>query len=246
MKGTLPCILILLCGSLLSFANACERTLRVGINELYWPPFILYEDGEFSGMEIDAINLVFKEAKICAEFVIYPNSSRMLAEIKEGRVDVLVAATETADRKKYAYFSAPYRVETMSVYAHKSVSETQFDIQALARKGMIFGINSGSYYGEMISQLKKRKMLKYINLPNAKKRFSLLDANRVDFVLEDVLSGNYMVSDNQYPNVVNTGVSVSVVPVSYILSRKTVGLEILSDINSSIEKNTSEILDVFR
>ncbi|WP_172449474.1 substrate-binding periplasmic protein [Bowmanella denitrificans] len=218
----------------------------MGINELYWPPFILYEDGEFSGMEIDAINLVFKEAKICAEFVIYPNSSRMLAEIKEGRVDVLVAATETADRKKYAYFSAPYRVEIMSVYAHKSVSETQFDIQALARKGMIFGINSGSYYGEMISQLKKRKMLKYINLPNAKKRFSLLDANRVDFVLEDVLSGNYMVSDNQYPNVVNTGVSVSVVPVSYILSRKTVGLEILSDINSSIEKNASEILDVFR
>nr|WP_269814652.1 transporter substrate-binding domain-containing protein [Bowmanella yangjiangensis] len=234
-----------MCGSLFSFANACERTLRVGINELYWPPYIIHKNGVFSGMEVEAMSLLFEGSGMCSEFIVYPNSSRMLAEIKDGRVDMLFAATETEERKEYAHFSVPYRLEIMSLYMHGSMSYNEFDVKEFARKGMVFGINSGSYYGEFISDLKKRKLLKYVNLPNARKRFELLNMKRIDFVLEDRLAGNYMISDNQYNNVVNTGVVIQSIPVRYMLSKKTVDQHVLNTINYSIQKKRRDILKVF-
>jgi len=50
--------------------------------------------------------------------VLLPTSSRAFEELKEGRIDVIFAASKTSARADFAYFSDAYRDEVVRLYKY--------------------------------------------------------------------------------------------------------------------------------
>ncbi|RXF03283.1 transporter substrate-binding domain-containing protein [Pseudoalteromonas sp. PS5] len=238
--------------SLLLFCSAfeviatCSKTLRVGLNEIYWPPYIEHQDNTLSGLEISALNTIFTRPAYCLKYIIYPSSARMFAEIQAGNIDLLVAATQTPDRVKYAHFTTAYRQETMALFQLKENPRTDMHIESLLLTDNTFAINNGSYYGDTFATLtQNHNNEQVIRLPNATRRFDLLRIGRVDYAIEDKLAGNHLIRSSSYTGIVYANVDAFSTPVRYMLSKKTITSDELSTINQLINAKQAELHALF-
>lgn len=109
-------VLVSLCCWLAGTAHACAKPLHVGM--MTWPPYFYANDkGEAVGADIEIIQAVFKEAKCALQIDAETPSQRRNVMFMEGKLDMLVAGTDTAQRRGYAWFSKAYRNETISLFA---------------------------------------------------------------------------------------------------------------------------------
>ncbi|AXQ98349.1 substrate-binding periplasmic protein [Pseudoalteromonas piscicida] len=247
MKHTKSLLLSLLIVFLAFEASAkCSKTLRIGINETLWPPYLSRKEGNVFGLEINALNTLFKNSSYCLKYVFYPTSARMLAELKAGKVDVLMAATKTATRAKFAYFTKPYRQEVMALFQHKDKPKIGGEVESLIIAGNTFALNAGSYYGiafeKLIQDFYNDQL---VHLPNAARRFKMLSKKRVDYVVEDKLAGEYFIQTKEYTDVIYSGTDANKTPVSYMLSKVSLTTADLESINQLIEAHKSELSDLF-
>ncbi|PHI35510.1 amino acid ABC transporter substrate-binding protein [Pseudoalteromonas sp. GCY] len=224
----------------------CSKTLRVGMNETLWPPYISRKEGNVSGLEINALNTLFRDSPYCLKYVFYPTSARMLAELKAGKVDLLVAATKTATRAKFAYFTTPYRQEVMALFQHKDKPKIGGEVESLILAGNTFALNAGSYYGiafeKLIQDFYNDQL---VHLPNAARRFKMLSKQRVDYVVEDKLAGEHFIQTKEYTDVIYSGIDANKTPVSYMLSKVSLTIVDLENINQLIELHQSELSNLF-
>lgn len=224
----------------------CSKTLRVGMNETLWPPYISRKEGNVSGLEINALNTLFRDSPYCLKYVFYPTSARMLAELKAGKVDLLVAATKTATRAKFAYFTTPYRQEVMALFQHKDKPKIGGEVESLILAGNTFALNAGSYYGiafeKLIQDFYNDQL---VHLPNAARRFKMLSKQRVDYVVEDKLAGEHFIQTKEYTDVIYSGIDANKTPVSYMLSKVSLTTLDLENINQLIELHQSELSNLF-
>lgn len=224
----------------------CSKTLRVGMNETLWPPYISRKEGNVSGLEINALNTLFRDSPYCLKYVFYPTSARMLAELKAGKVDLLVAATKTATRAKFAYFTTPYRQEVMALFQHKDKPKIGGEVESLILAGNTFALNAGSYYGiafeKLIQDFYNDQL---VHLPNAARRFKMLSKQRVDYVFEDKLAGEHFIQTKEYTDVIYSGIDANKTPVSYMLSKVSLTIVDLENINQLIELHQSELSNLF-
>ncbi|MBR9814001.1 amino acid ABC transporter substrate-binding protein [bacterium] len=132
-------------------AAPCE--LNVG-----WDPWEPYSfetvGGELAGMDIELVRAIADEARCTLRFK-QGKWRDLLAALRVGQVDVLMAATALDDRREYAYFSEPYRSELFvqlvrssdaEAYAGKTVGE-------LAKAGKTIGLTDGYFYGDQVHEL---------------------------------------------------------------------------------------------
>ncbi|USE68779.1 amino acid ABC transporter substrate-binding protein [Pseudoalteromonas maricaloris] len=224
----------------------CDKTLRVGMNETQWPPYISRSGGNVSGIEINALNTLFNDSSYCLKYVFYPTSSRMLTELKTGKVDLVVAATKTATRAKFAHFTTPYRQEVMALFQHKDKPKIGGEVESLILAGNTFALNAGSYYGmafeKLIQDLYNDQL---VHLPNAARRFKMLSKQRVDYVVEDKLAGEHFIQTKEYTDVIYSGIDANKTPVSYMLSKVSLTTEDLENINRLIDLHQSELSNLF-
>jgi polar amino acid transport system substrate-binding protein len=224
----------------------CSKTLLIGMNETMWPPYISRKEGNVSGLEINALNTLFNDSSYCLEYVFYPTSARMLAELKVGKVDVLMAATKTASRAKFAYFTTPYRQEVMALFQHKEKPKIGGEVESLILAGNTFALNAGSYYGiafeKLIQDFYNDQL---VHLPNAARRFKMLGKQRVDYVVEDKLAGEHFIQAKEYTDVIYSGIEANRTPVSYMLSKVSLTTVDLENINRLIELHQSELNNLF-
>ncbi|PAY02539.1 amino acid ABC transporter substrate-binding protein [Pseudoalteromonas sp. HM-SA03] len=224
----------------------CDKTLRIGMNETQWLPYISRDGGNVSGLEINALNILFNDSSYCLEYVFYPTSARMLAELKAGKVDVLMAATKTASRARFAYFTTPYRQEVMALFQHKDKPKIGGEVESLILAGNTFALNAGSYYGMAFEKLIQDFYNdQLVHLPNAARRFKMLSKQRVDYVVEDKLAGEYFIQSREYTDIIYSGTDANKTPVSYMLSKASLTTVDLENINQLIELRQSELSNLF-
>ncbi|TMP35111.1 amino acid ABC transporter substrate-binding protein, partial [Pseudoalteromonas citrea] len=82
-------------------------------------------------------------------------------------------------------------------------------------------------------------------LPNAARRFKMLRKQRVDYVVEDKLAGEYFIQTKKYTDVIYSGVDANKTPVSYMLSKVSLTTLDLENINRLIELHQSELSNLF-
>ncbi|WP_369675498.1 transporter substrate-binding domain-containing protein, partial [Enterococcus faecium] len=116
-------------------------------------PFVVINNNNFSGIDIEITRQVLDEAGFCAEFIALPSSIRGLAELEKGNVDVLPAASFNKQIAQYSHFSLAYRQERMRLFWYEDSELSGLDLASLMSIKKTFVINSGGYYGEEFEQL---------------------------------------------------------------------------------------------
>ncbi|WP_404343502.1 substrate-binding periplasmic protein [Pseudoalteromonas mariniglutinosa] len=223
-------------------STACERTLKVGISQV-WPPYIIDYKSHFIGIDIEIVEHLLTKAGFCSEFIRLPSSKRAFVELERGHVDLLPAASFTEQRARFSYFSEPYRNEVMRLFWYPNSALLEQGLAGILANQQIIVVNSGSYYGEEFAKLRNNNDYSdlIVTVPSLRQRLNMLLTKRVDFFIDDELAGLYLVHNqdikgvNVHPFVVNDN------PVHFMLSKKSMTHDDVNAINIAIINNTQAI-----
>lgn len=140
-------------GASTGFAADRQQTLSGGWDT--FPPysFIQNDSGipRWSGLDVELLHEIANRAGqvVVAGKVAWP---QLVDGIRTGQYDIAAQATETPERKKIAYFSIPYRSETMVLILpsmHSSrldVSDISELIQSFKNSGFRLGVTRGAAF----------------------------------------------------------------------------------------------------
>lgn len=111
-------------------------------------------------LELDMLAEVMKIAG-CEYSNIPMTYKRVQHEIEHGRIDGTVAASITPARRKYAWFTVPYRQEIMAMFMFKSMIPTLEikDITELKNYEFHIGAGIGTWHGEKFETLVQSNQL---------------------------------------------------------------------------------------
>ncbi|MBU77509.1 MAG: hypothetical protein CMK63_10985 [Pseudoalteromonadaceae bacterium] len=226
-------------------AFSCDKTLKVGISQ-QWAPYTFTQNGKLTGIDIDVVNLVLKEAGFCAKYVIMPSSKRGFAELKHGNVDLLPAASYSKERDVFSYFSEPYRLEVMRLFWYPKPFLEKLDLQGLLEQQQIILSNSGSYYGPEFSHFSTVEKYKsqLITVPSLRQRVAMLSAKRVDFFIDDELAGLYLIQNNQHSGIALHPYIIHNNDVYLMLSKVTLDANERAAISQAIVSNKQAIKEI--
>ncbi len=213
---------------------ACEAMLKVG-GDLEWPPYAYIQHMEVQGEDVQLARTVFDKANYCLTFIDMPSVDRGIEELHEGDLDVLMAASFNEARGKKAWFSSPYRQETVILFSHTQSQITGKTIQDLFQRGASFAVNSGSFAGDAFGILQREYAQQIIYLSSTAQRLLMLNSARIDFVVEDQFAGLHIAKENQLLNIKATEHIVYQDPIHFMLSRKRFDQQRVSQINRIIE-----------
>ncbi|MCG2583170.1 ABC transporter substrate-binding protein [Massilia sp. TS11] len=92
----------------------CDKTLRVASSD--YPPYI-YKDasGKWAGLDVELMQAIFKEADCSYRFAPLVAPKRMVEMVSSGQTDIMLAASDAAERRRANVFGPVYRYETVSL-----------------------------------------------------------------------------------------------------------------------------------
>ncbi|TJZ67135.1 substrate-binding periplasmic protein [Chitiniphilus eburneus] len=169
---------------------ACSKPLSVAVED--WPPYSqLNTLGKPSGLDIELMEAIFKEAGCTLVFrEDIPRQRRHLMH-KEGQLDVLFAASPTPERRRFSWFTIAYRSETIGLFARSEEATRFASIRSfdnlLSGRISLLAPNSGWYgddYARYLPDLKASGQLQHFETFDQGIR--MLKARRADLILGDV------------------------------------------------------------
>ncbi|MFP3426452.1 transporter substrate-binding domain-containing protein [Pseudoalteromonas sp. SIMBA_162] len=230
----------------LSFGSgACEKRFFVASHDTYWPPYVVNVDGHAQGKEVTALWLIFAGSPYCVQVEFLPNTERAFVEQTKGRMDLGWAASFTEKRAEHVYFSDSYRNEVMWLYQHKNKQYNVKNLQDALEQGYTVAAHVGSYYGEQFEHLKNIYPKQIIFTGAAKTRFALLAKQRIDFIIEDQLVGEYFVSQSNNIKQVNTTTYVNKGSIHLMLSKNTSTMQDVIEVNKLIQSRKAQLAELF-
>ena len=121
-----------------------------------WAP-LQYVDasGKLTGVQIELVRAVSEAAGCKIEFIKLP-WNQIVKRIESGELDFTANATEDEVRKKFAYFSIPYRRDTFSFWVRKE-NKKLFDkasVKEIMQTGVKLGLVSNQLYSQDIENWK--------------------------------------------------------------------------------------------
>jgi polar amino acid transport system substrate-binding protein len=140
---------------LLYMGQANSKELSVGW-ELWYPYQYYNKERQLVGLDIESFNAIMAEANLAYTTAEIPWKTH-LHYLKTGKMDMAMGASLSSEREKYAYFTQPYRHETVRLFVKKGLSSSiKLDsLSDLIGSKYILGVESGYYYGELYQELIK-------------------------------------------------------------------------------------------
>ncbi len=230
--------LLVLLVTLMCSALVKAEKLSVGW-ELWYPYQYHNKKLQLVGLDIESFQAIMDQAKLDYNLAEIPWKTH-LHYLKVGKVDMAMGASWTQERASYAYFSKPYRKETVKLYVKKGqAKQIQLSQLAdLAGSSYMLGVESGYYYGDSYQQL--------IQLPEFRSNISeVIDLEQNVKLLMDGHLDGFLVDPNTMQSFIKKyrfeGVfeqhplEIYSADVSIMLSKKTTDLALLEKINQAIK-----------
>ena len=221
---------------------ACDNqnTLSVGIGT-EWAPYLIFKEGRVDGIDADITRTILSGAGFCAKFVKMPSYKRSLIQFEKGIIDVIPAASFSESRQKIARFSLPYRHERMRLFTKKPIIHTT--LRELFAAKYSFSVNPGAYYGDKFEQLKNLPDNRpYIfEVKSVSQRLKLLQLDRVDYILEDELAGQYYVEKHKFDDIQMHPYIVNNDAIYLMLNDLTLSNQDIERINKAILHHQREV-----
>jgi len=207
-----------------------------------WPPFqyVDIKTGEPTGFDIELISAIFNKMLCKPKFIVIHWDAHLL-RLKDGSLDFAQGASYSAEREEYAYFSEPYRSETVNLYVLKGRSN-KYKFKSLADiKGSSFrlGVTSGYYYGREYSELIKNPMFKkHVNETNVDLAHSkMLVLDRIDgFLMDNIAAHKIITAKNLWDKIEIHPMKVYSCGIHVMFSKKSVQHEIVEAFNNELSQ----------
>ena len=218
---------------------ACE--FIIGWEE--WPPYQYEENDQILGIDIDITRAVIN-AENCKATFKKMTWQRQLNSIKSGKIDLGAAASKTADREEFAYFTEKYRDETMSLFLRKGLKDMQIkDLKELEKMvisghfklGIVRGYHYGAEFGELLKNKTFKKNIQEVD--NIKQNIIKCTSKRIDGFLGDKFGVTSMIlKDKLGDKIVISDFDVNSDGVFFMLSKKSATPQKIKKLESGLRK----------
>ncbi|WP_165495695.1 substrate-binding periplasmic protein [Marinobacter halodurans] len=190
---------------LLAATSHAECRLRVGWDD--WPPYIVYENGQFRGLEYDRL-ISTADAAGCKIVMLHVPWARALKMLENQSLDLLYGAGYSEERAAFAKYSVPYRQEQFVLMTlddtpstTRSVSLEKW-IQSAPDDGVRhLGLFRGDFYGKKMERVleNNQSAVKPIQLGSNEQMVEMLARGRLDgFIIEDGVA-QMLIKNSDYP-----------------------------------------------
>jgi len=176
--------LFVLCAA--SSALCAECNLSLGWEP--WEPYQYKERETLTGLDVELVSAIFERTGCTLTFVEAP-WARLLTLVEHGKVALAMGASHNQEREAYAYFSQPYRSESMRLFMRKGEA-VNFPFQTLAefaKTPFKLGIIRGYYYGEVFKELMNSADFKkqVLEADDEEENYTKLLKKRIDGFVSD-------------------------------------------------------------
>ena len=225
------------CITILFVVHVKAKDLSVGW-ELWYPYQYHNKSRQLVGLDIDSFNAIMAEAKLTFTTAEIPWKTH-LHFIKTGKMDLAMGASWSEEREEFAYFSYPYRKETVKLFVKNGNAKhiqlrTLSDLTGSQYK---LGVESGYYYGKDYEKL--------INTPgffaniseviDLEQNVNLLLKGYLDGFLVDPYTMKSFIKKYQMENQFEQHpLDIYSADIFIILSKQTSDVETLNKINNAI------------
>ncbi len=218
-------------------AAACRMTMALE----QWPPYV-YRDAQdrATGLDLELLQAIFKEARCTLVTLPELPTARRELLFQQGKLDLMLAASETPERLSYARFSVAYRDEAVGLFSKPGNAASQRPAASFAQlargKATLLAPKVG-WYGAQYAAA--RPMLEQAGRLNAFGSFQqgvrMLDAGRADLLMGDVLAVRH---EARLQGVALTALPFFVLraPVHLMLNARSTSTADLARLNAAISR----------
>jgi polar amino acid transport system substrate-binding protein len=208
--------------------------------DLHAPSAYLDSNGEVAGMDASLSQKILTQAGCKVRWHLLPmTGERILRSLQQGKFDVMIRASKTKQRQKYAYFSEPYRDEVVGLFSREQLKlPSTFSMHdALEQKLGLIGPVSG-WYGEKFEKFrtKWKKEGYYTAYPDAKRATDLLfiEPSRGQLLLVDADIFYFHLGTKRHDQVKLVGNNLHITPATLMFNQKSLEQSDLTAINQAI------------
>jgi len=130
-----------------------EIKVRVSEGNTYPPFFMQDEKGKWSGLSIELVEALLKEAGYTPDYKPLP-FARALSYMKEGTIDMMLNMTMTEERKAFMNFIGPQLDEAVVLVVRKDSDFKITSLNDLKKLPKSIGIERGRVYGKAFEEKK--------------------------------------------------------------------------------------------
>lgn len=192
------------------------ETLRCGTNE--FAPFGFIENGQLKGIEVELFHEIGKRLNIQTKLNLFP-WSRMLAMVKKGDLDCMIAAFRTEERLAYMdYTNVPFHVSSLVFFIHQ---DRPFQFNTLEDlKGRNIGLVTGFSTSPEFDEALNKQWFTVSPVNDFKQNFEKLAVKRVDMVLVNRHVGAYLLKKLNLPQIAALSVPLTARPAYLTFSKR--------------------------
>ena len=239
---------LLLAGWFVSLPCLADE-VRVGWDD--YPPYQISDKGTQRGIDVDIISAVLEAQGHRVRFLKLP-WARQLKMLESGELDIVMSASKSPERERFARWSEAYRSEraaliglagkVMTVPSLASVIETPGTRIAVIR--------DSSYPGEFERLLKDEDFKARLDFTaTARNSLLMLGAGRVTYVIDDPVTAQYLTREVKGPPVA-MALEIMSDESFFMLSQRTLARRpnLLGDLNQALArlKRDGHIKTIFR
>lgn len=212
--------------------------------ELWYPYQYHNKERQLVGLDIDAFKAIMNTAGITYSIAELPWKTH-LHFVKTGKVDIAMGASWSKEREAYAYFTLPYRKETVKLFVKRGNAEKikLNKLEDLAGSSYIIGVESGYYYGEDYQTLIKNDEFRanVSEVIDLEENVTLLMKGHLDGFLVDPYTMQAFVEkygmDNEFEA---HSVEIYSADIFIMLSKQSTDPALLDKINRAIKTLTED------
>ncbi|CCQ10408.1 ABC-type amino acid transport/signal transduction systems, periplasmic component/domain [Pseudoalteromonas luteoviolacea B = ATCC 29581] len=174
------------------------------------------------GLDVDFAKALLDKAGCTYRFVSAP-WGRALKMLEDGELDLVLSVSDSPERREFAYFIGPQRMETIVFAQHRNASVTLRELNDLFHLRKPVAIQQGAFYGLPFSDALNRMSdpePQFLFVADNKLKISLLQNQRISGFLEEKFNLIYQIENN--PDFVDVEVHPFIVnrePVYYAFSK---------------------------
>ncbi|MCX4025285.1 amino acid ABC transporter substrate-binding protein [Endozoicomonas sp. SM1973] len=193
------------------------ETLKCGTNE--FAPFGFIENGELKGIEVELFHEIGKRLNIQTKLNLFP-WSRMLALVKKGDLDCMIAAFRTEERLTYMdYTNVPFHVSSLVFFIHQ---DRPFQFNRLEDlKGLNIGLVTDFTTSPEFDEALNKQWFTVSPVNDFKQNFEKLAVKRVDMVLVNRHVGAYLLKKLNLPQITALSVPLTARPAYLTFSKRS-------------------------
>lgn len=240
LKNKLLFTLLFCCQSYVVFAqNAdpiCPEPIKVGFND--WAPYSWVDtSGNAVGLDIDILTLVANNLGCQIRFIHMP-IKRAHQMLKVGTLDMMMGASYTKEREKYAFFTRSYRDEEIKLFT-KVDTLPQINIekwQDIFSQKLKLLVPTYGWYGEdyLQSKVELQSQGLLVISQDAAQSVRMLAYERGDILIGDSISLPYIANQSEGLTLEPLPLLVDSNKIHFMLSKQIKNAGLLQEINNAI------------